>query len=89
MTKIEDIELDYAENKSIFNDEPDKVRKVKHIIWNDLTLIERRIIILYAEMKCMRLVAETIGVSTSTICHTIVNIRKKIKEILNNDKHNN
>lgn len=80
MVNIKEIFEDYAENLDIFNDEPEKIQKVKHIIWNVLDETERRLILIYAELGNMRDCAKELRVSASTICIYIGKIRMKIKE---------
>ena len=84
LDKIEKIESDYIPHFDIFTNEDNLTYQIKKILWNDLTLIERRIIILYAELQSMREVANKLGVSTSKTFQVINDIRIKIKKILNN-----
>ena len=84
LDKIEKIESDYIPHFDIFTDEDNLTYQIKKILWNDLTLIERRIIILYAELQSMREVANKLGVSTSKTFQVINDIRIKIKNILKN-----
>lgn len=80
--KITEILEEYQEDKSIFSKETDQFRRIKSIIWHNLSDVERRILLLYAERGNMRDTASELNVSPSTICIYINNIRQKIKNLL-------
>lgn len=75
---LKDIYEDYAEDTTIFNEEPDKVRLVKHIIFNDLDEVDRRIILLYSELESLRKLAAELKVSTTTAYYKVKEIKQKI-----------
>lgn len=80
--KITEILEEYQEDNSIFSKETDQFRRLKSIIWHNLSDVERRILLLYAERGNMRDTASELNVSPSTICIYINNIRQKIKNLL-------
>ena len=74
----------YEPTDDVFSEEEDDTpsRKIKDIIYNKLDEIDRRIILLYAELGSLRKLGKEIGVSP-TACHfRIKQIRKKIYDIL-------
>lgn len=77
---LKDIYEDYAEDTTIFNEEDDKVRKIKHIIFNDLDEVDRRIILLYSEFESLRKLAAELKVSTTTAYYKVKEIKQKIME---------
>lgn len=77
---LKDIYEDYAEDTSIFNEEDDRVAKLKHIIFNDLDEIDRRIILLYVEYQSLRKLAATLKVSTTTAYYKVKEIKQKIMD---------
>lgn len=79
---ITEIEQDYYPYFDIFTEEQNKTYRLKYIVANQLSEVERRIILLYAELGSQREVAAKLGVSLATINIYITAIRKKIKELL-------
>lgn len=79
---IKDIEQDYQPDTSIWDNDTPMVSKIKNIIFNNLTLTERRIILIYSETASMREVGKRFGISTSKTYQLIQEIRTKIKNIL-------
>lgn len=77
-----DIRLDYLFDPSIFNDEPDKLRRVKQVIAEDLELADRVLILMYADCGSHRKLAQKMGVSHATIGKEIRRIRALILEKL-------
>lgn len=77
MIDFNEIYKEYAEDTSIFNNESDRVKSVKHILWNKLDETDKRILLLYCEMGNLRDAAKLLNVSASTLCLKI----KKIREI--------
>lgn len=74
----------YEPTDDVFSEEEDDTpsRKLKDIIYNKLDEIDRRIILLYAELGSLRKLAKEIGVSP-TACHfRIKQIRQKIYDFL-------
>lgn len=87
---IAEIEAEYKPDNSIFNEDEKQIHKIKTIIFRDLDIVERRIILLYADKKSMREVGKQLGISTSKTHQIITQIRNKIKQHLKqNDTPNN
>lgn len=81
--KLKDIMTDYKKSDlGIFNTEPERVRIVKEIIWTKLSEVDRRVIILYAELGSQRKLGEELGLSASTCNKLIKGIRNKIYEYM-------
>lgn len=76
---------EYKPQNGIFIQEDLLTHKLKNIVFNDLTEIDRNIIILYSEKQSQREVAKILGVSLRTINKKINEIRDKIKTILKED----
>ena len=86
---IAEIEAEYQPDNSIFNTDEKQIHQIKTIIFNDLDIVERRIILLYADKKSMREVGKQLGISTSKTHQIITQIRNKIKQHLNDTPNNN
>lgn len=69
---------DYQPNDDIFNDDDEKIDRLKRVIFDKLSEVDRRVIILYAELQSQRAVAKKLGVSASTVNILINRIRKDI-----------
>ena len=80
--KITELYQDYLPVDDVFTEEPEKVRKVKYIIFNKLTEPNRRIIILYAELQSIRKVAQKLGISAASAWLKITEIKNEIKSYL-------
>lgn len=72
------IKPDYAFDADIMCEDEPRTRRLKYIINNRLTIADRTIIILYAELQSFRKLGECLGVSHTTM-RTEVN---RIKEII-------
>lgn len=79
---------EYKPNDSIFDEDDDKIRKLKKIIYNNLDETERRIILEYAEIGNSRDCAKLFKVSPTTIYLRIKEIQNKIKSYLENEYNN-
>ena len=66
----------------IFNAEDEEVRIIKDIIWHKLSEVDRRVLILYAELGSQRKLGDELGISASTCNKLIKEIRRKIYEHL-------
>ena len=75
---IKDILEDYSPDNSIFTEENPEINKLKNIIYNDLDEVDRRIIIMYAELGSLRKLGKELGVCAATALTKIIEIRKKI-----------
>lgn len=80
--KIDELIEDYAPDNTIFSKETPEINKIKNIIYNDLDEVERRIILLYAELGSLRKLGKELGVSASSAWLKIRDIKKKILESL-------
>lgn len=83
---IDEIEEEYKPNESIFDDEDETTKKIKNIIFNELTDTERRIILLYSELESQRQVADKLRVSVTLANFVINDIRNKIITKLRENK---
>ena len=79
---IEQIENEYEPAFDILTEEDNLTYQIKRIIFEDLDITERRIILLYAEKESMREVGKALGISTSKTHQLITAIRTKIKNKL-------
>lgn len=79
----------YAPDDSIFSEESEEIRHLKHIIFNELSEPARRILLLYAELGSLRKVGAELGVSATTAYWYIKAVRDEIKEKLSEDEHRN
>lgn len=86
---IQQLNDEYELDDTIWNTDLPIVRRLKQIIFNDLSETDKRIILLYAELSSQRKVGKQLGVSTATINKQITNIRKKIYDILQSDTNSN
>lgn len=77
------IKEEYAHNPDVFCKDDERVRKLKYII-DHLDIVDRTIILLYAEYQSLREVAKLMGVSHATI-RTEIN---RIKQIVINEYEN-
>ena len=77
------IREDYTFNPDIFNDEPEKVARVKYIINKRLNQVDRTLIILYADCQSYRKLGKRLGLSHTTIRGEIMRIKAEILRIYN------
>ena len=83
---IKEILEDYQPSDDIFNDEDELINKLKHIIYLKLNEVDKRIILMYAELKSLRKLGIELGISVSSAWLKIKEIRDKIyKELENYD----
>ena len=68
----------YRPNEDIFDEDSDRVRRLKFVIYNCLNEIDRRVILLYAELQTQRKLAAELGVSASTVNKLLKEIKRKI-----------
>lgn len=73
-----DIRKDYELDKTIFNDEPDKVRRVKEIVMTKLDPVDRTIILLYADCGSLRTLGKRLGISHASVKPIIDRIQERI-----------
>ena len=83
---IKEILEDYQPSDDIFNDEDELINKLKHIIYLKLNEVDKRIILMYAELKSLRKLGMELGISVSCAWIKINEIRdKSYKELENYD----
>ena len=75
---IKEILEDYQPSDDIFNDEDELTNKLKHIIYLKLNEVDKRIILMYAELKSLRKLGMELGISVSSAWLKIKEIRDKI-----------
>lgn len=81
---IKEILEEYKPDDDIFNDEDELINNLKHIIYQKLNEVDKRIILMYAELKSLRKLGEELGISASSAFFKIKEIRNKIYNELNN-----
>lgn len=72
-----EIREDYAPDRSIFSEEPDKLRRVKEIIAR-LPPADRVLFVMYTDCGSLRKLAARFGISYVTLQKEIARIRKTI-----------
>lgn len=76
-------EEDFMFDDDIFNDEDERIRKIKWVIDNKLSIGEKEIFLLYTHNDSnYHKVARILGCSVTTARNKIIQIRKKIIENL-------
>ena len=75
---IKEILEDYQPSDDIFNEEDELVNKLKHIIYLKLDEVDKRIILMYAELKSLRKLGLELGISVSSAWIKVNEIRDKI-----------
>jgi DNA-directed RNA polymerase specialized sigma24 family protein len=72
------IREDYRFDASIFTEEPDRTARVKWIIDNRLTDVERILILLYVDCQSFRKLGKRLGLSHQTCAKEVRRIKEKI-----------
>ena len=80
MVSIKDMLDDYKPDNGLFSEEDEKINLLKNIIYYKLDEVDRRIILMYAELGSLRKLGRELGVSSSTALSRIREIRDKIME---------
>lgn len=75
---IKEILEDYQPVDDIFNEEDELVNNLKHIIYLKLNEVDKRIILMYAELKSVRKLGMELGISVSSAWIKVNEIREKI-----------
>lgn len=75
---IKEILEDYQPSDNIFNEEDELIDKLKHIIYLKLNEVDKRIILMYAELKSLRKLGMELGISVSSAWIKVNEIRDKI-----------
>lgn len=73
-----DVREDYRFDPSIFSQEPDRTARVKWIIDNRLTEVERILILLYVDCQSFRKLGRRLGLSHQTCAKEVRRIKAKI-----------
>ena len=73
-----EIRKDFEIDDSIFNAEPDKVRRIKEIVLNRLDQVERTLILLYADCGSLRDLGQRLGMSYGSVKRVLDPIKEKI-----------
>lgn len=85
MTDFNSIIDEYRPDNSILSTETEHMNRLKNIVFNDLTEIERRLLIVYCETGSMFKTGTILNVSASSIHKKMTKIREKIVKKLNYD----
>lgn len=73
-----EIRKDFEIDDSIFNAEPDKVRRIKEIVLNRLDQVERTLILMYADCGSLRDLGKRLGMSYGSVKRVLDPIKEKI-----------
>lgn len=84
-----EIKEEYAWHPDIFTKDDERVAKVKEIINTKLSVIDKTIIVLYADCQSYRKLGKRLGVSHMTIRRECQRIKKIILEEYGNDNAGN
>lgn len=76
--EYKDIKEDYLFDPSIFSEEDERVRAVKYIINHRLPVVDKTIILLYAEYASYRKLGKKLGLSHMTCRKEVLRIRERI-----------
>lgn len=76
--EFRDIRKDYAFDPSIFNDEDEKIRRVKQVIMTEIDPVDRVLFLMYADCGSLRKLGAHFGVSHTTLAKEIRRIKKEI-----------
>ncbi len=82
IVKIQEIMEQFLPDDSLWSDEDAVLNRIKHIIFEELSETDKRVLLLYAELQSQREVGRKLGVSASTVNILIRKIRKEIMDRL-------
>lgn len=74
------VKQEFAFDPSVFNQDDERTRLIKEIIFTRLSVQDRTYILLYAEYQAYRKLGERLGFSHTTVRKVILRIRKIILE---------
>ena len=60
--------------------------RIRKLLSTDLNVIERRVLLLYAELGSLRKVAKVLNVSPTTVYYKLKDVREKILTLLKLDE---
>lgn len=75
---------DYAPDDDIFSEEDEDINRLKHIVYDELDEVDKRVLLMYAELGTLEKVGKELGVSRASACLKIKEIRNKIYGKLDN-----
>lgn len=78
VTRFRKIKEDYAYDPDIMSEEEERVRKIKYIVNNKLSQVDRTIALLYMDCQSFRKLGEMMGLSHMTIRTQWMRIKKII-----------
>lgn len=73
-----DIAKDYTYDPSIFNEEPEKIRRAKQVIMLELNPVDRILFLMYLDCGSLRRMGAHFGVSHTTLAKEIRRIKQEI-----------
>lgn len=83
---FKEILKDYEYDPSVFNEEPDRIRRIKRVIMLELDPVDRILILMYADCGSLRKLGARLGCSHVTINKEIRRIRAEIVKRIQNGK---
>ncbi len=78
-----EIAAEYRYDASIFSDEPQRTARVKWIVENRLTPVDRTLLLLYADCQSLRKLSERMHISHTLLGREIKRIRAQVLEEYN------
>lgn len=82
MTDFWKVEAEFSPDSGIFSVDDARMTRIKTIVRDELSAVDRTIILLYAETASIRETAKVLQVSPSSVNKRIKLIQQKIKEML-------
>lgn len=82
MRPLASLMKDYKQTNDIFSNEEELTIRIKEIIWNDLDEVDRRIILMYADLGSLRKLGQELGVSGSAAHQRVKQIKQQILDKL-------
>lgn len=76
--EFRDIRRDYNFDPSIFNDEDEKIRRVKQVIMTEIDPVDRVLFLMYTDCGSLRKLGAHFGVSHTTLAKEIRRIKQEI-----------
>lgn len=76
--EFRDIRRDYDFDPSIFNDEDEKIRRVKQVIMTEIDPVDRVLFLMYTDYGSLRKLGAHFGVSHTTLAKEIRRIKQEI-----------
>lgn len=76
--EFRDIRRDYDFDPSIFNDEDEKIRRVKQVIMTEIDPVDRVLFLMYTDCGSLRKLGAHFGVSHTTLAKEIRRIKQEI-----------